>query len=152
MRVNLCCGDNVWNGWICCDPRGQIDDRIKKWQWGDKIPVEYGTIEVITVSYGFMYAEKENYFKLLKDCFNCLKLGGCLIIREDDNTKRIWRKPGTKHFTGIIKSNSNKEEMVELLSLVGFSIIEYNIPEEYKQYFVGHRSASKKSYCLTAYK
>lgn len=151
-KLNLCCGDQYLEGWINADLRTcKTNDRIIDWKWGD----DFGTtnqVDVIYIGYGLMYLEKENYEKELTKCFDVLNVDGVIIIKEDDNRKRIWGKTGTnKHGLGILKSTSNKIEMIEILTKIGFYVFN-GYPIEFREILNTHKSAWKNSYILTGMK
>lgn len=151
MLINLCCGDQVIDGWLNLDPRTGLNPRIIEWRWGDRIPVEDNTADGILVSYGFIYAAKGEYRKHLRECWRVLKPGGQLVVKEDDDRIRVWRAIGTKHKTGLIKSTSNEPEMYRLMDTVGFQV-DATYPPEFEEVLDTHRFARGSSYVLTGRK
>jgi hypothetical protein len=150
-KLNLCCGDQILEGWQNLDPRDSIDSKIIKWQWEDGIPFPKDCADVIYIAYGLMYAEKEKYKEYLTQCKEAMTDGAFIIIKEDDDRKRVWKKVGTNHKTGLISSTSNKPELIDLLSDVGFTVID-GYPVEFESVLNTHRRARKNSYILTGVK
>lgn len=151
IKINLCCEKQILDGWINCDERAYLDDRIVRWQWGEILPCETGKAEIVHVSYGFMYADKELYPALLTQIKRALKRRGRLVIKEDDDRLRVWKKPGTVHSSGTIKSTSNEDEMKRLLEEAGFRVIDGYLEED-TGILDTHRKARSRSYVLTGFK
>jgi len=150
ININICSGRHIIEDWLNIDHRSQIEGVIE-WKWGDPLPVEDNSASKMMISYGIMYAPKENYVEHLKDCYRALKSGGLLVIKEDDDRKRVWKPVGTKHFTGTVRSTSNEPEMKGLMEEAGFTVSD-TYPEEFEPLLDNHRSARKNSYILTGHK
>ena len=149
VKVNLCCGDQVIGGWINCDPRTYLHSEIHEWWWGDTIPAT--EVEIVYVGYGFIYAEKDNYVEYLTQIKDILEDGGRVVIKEDDDNKRVWRKPGCVHDTGVIRSTSNKQEMTVLMEEAGFTVEDGFVDEDI-EFLHTHLRAWSMSYILTGWK
>ena len=151
MLINLCCGTYVYDGWLCCDPKTDLDPRIVDWRWGEPIPTGNETAEGILVTHSWIYAAKEDHPKHLAECLRVLKPGGVLVIKEEDDRKRVWRKVGTNHSSGLIRSTSNEPEMKVLMEAAGFQV-EHGYPPEFEGPLDNHRKARKNAYVLTGKK
>lgn len=133
-KVNLGCGEQVIDGWENLDPRVQLNPKIRQWEWGQPLPFPDNSCSIILIQHVLMYCDKEQYVPNLMEIKRVLSPLGKLIIKEDNNEKWIWRKEGTRHRTGTIRSNTNKAEMEHILNQCGFTVREKNHGDIIRRY------------------
>lgn len=121
IQVNLGCEDDIMQGWFNLDHHPH-NDSVTMWKLGERIPVADNSCSVILIQHVLMYARKEEYTNILKECMRVLRKTGILIIKEDDNRNYIWKQIGTQHSTGMILSTTNIDEMSLIAIDCGFSV------------------------------
>lgn len=146
MNINLGCELQLLDGWKNLDPRAHLDPSIIPWQWGEKIPFADGSADKILVQHVLMYCEPDKRKKNLSDIFRTLKSGGLFILKEENNRRHEWRKVGTVHNTGHIKSSTNQDEITPVLQEIGFIVTEPQVEDlikDHGEYINRHRKLRK---------
>ena len=92
------------------------------WKWNDPIRLPDNSCSEILIQQSIMYCNKDNYVDNLKECRRVLAPGGRVLIKEDNNKVRIWRQPGYNRHGGLVQSNTNREELEQLLVASGFVV------------------------------
>ena len=126
MKVYLGCGAHVWDGWECLDFRHEIDPRITRWEFPDKLPLADYRADIIFTSHLFNYIDDKDYRTLLWDCHRVLRAGGVLRLSEDrTDNGYAWRKPGQhSRGTGVVRSLPTRQKILAAMQDVGFQVVE----------------------------
>jgi hypothetical protein len=149
-KLNIGCGDQIVDGFENLDPRTELDPRIKKWEWGTPLPYLNDSVSVAGIQHVLMYCDKALYHPNLLEIRRVLSPAGRFIVKEDNNLKHIWRKEGTKHNTGTIRSNTNRQELEQILNKAGFEVVErdhHKVIEKYGS-FINRQHKLDRDICF----
>lgn len=125
LKLNLGCGEQIWNGWTCLDPRAEDFGRgVVKWDFSRMIPYGSNKADVVFTSHVFEYVAEDKYTEALLDVWRVLRPDGVLRMSEArTDTGYVWRLPGDRaRGTGTIRSLPTKEKIYSALAQVGFEI------------------------------
>jgi predicted SAM-dependent methyltransferase len=122
VKLNLGCWDNIIEGWENLDWK-KHNDGVVVWEWNKPLPYPDGSAEIVLVQHVMMYCDLNKYVANLKEIARVLADGGVLLLKEDDNRNWQWRKIGTKHKTGKIRSSVNPDQMRVILAEAGLEAV-----------------------------
>jgi SAM-dependent methyltransferase len=124
LKLNLGSGSSVLPGWTNLDPR-RVHPSIVRWSFDELIPFGDNKADVVFTSHVFNYVDESRYVECLLDIWRVLRPGGVLRLSEDrTDNGYIWRRPGRKHATGVLRSLPTREKIERALRAVGFTIFE----------------------------
>ena len=119
LKINLGCGEQVWDGWQCLDHR-PTKAGITKWVFPESIPFATNSADVIFTSHLMCYLTEEQWITLGLDIWRVLRPGGVWRMADDETAQRAWRKPGQRHATGLIQSLPTPAKIQSTAERIGF--------------------------------
>ena len=122
VKLNLACGEHVWDDWWCCDQR-RTDERIHPWVWPERLPFAQNRADVALVSHFFEYLPDEEYEDFLLEVWRVLR--PCTVLRISDietSGGYSWRPIGSTRTrgTGTIRSHPTLDRVRRACHNVGF--------------------------------
>ena len=124
LKLHLGCGTHVLPGWANLDPRAQLDPRIVRWEYPNRLPFDDNRADCCLTSHLFNYVAEDQYARFALDVWRVLRPGAIWRLSEDrTDNGYIWRRPGQRAAgTGTIRSLPTQEKIYAALRAVGFVV------------------------------
>lgn len=149
IKLNLGCWDHILKGWKNLDWK-QHNDKIVVWEWNQSLPYLDESVEIVLVQHVMMYCDIGKYVSNLKEIARVLTKDGVLILKEDDNRNWQWRKIGTVHRTGQVRSSVNPDQMKKFLDEAGLEVSPADMKDILRRHgdVINRQNKLKKGFCF----
>lgn len=150
-RIYLGCGFHELDGWVNLDIDPSLGKNIIKWSWGQPLPFADGEVDLVLIQHSLVFCRKEDMPKVFRDIARVTKVGGCLVIKEEDSRRYTWHKIGhhvRRKEGGIIASITPVDDVIALMESVGYAISKGNVKRKYRQYLNRKNRIGRQFYAI----
>lgn len=122
LRINLGCGDQIWDGWLCLDPRAdKLGHPVRQWSFDKLIPCKSNMADVVFSSHVFEFLEESQYVPAMLDIWRALRPHAVWRLSEIECSDDFyWRKIGAKTRIGRVRSHPTRQSIRAAAERVGF--------------------------------